>query len=104
MHSDVGVQFLAPGRFQLPTQFGNRRHERTGGGGAGAADRGGVRLMWGREDLQKLVAHVMVTAWLRRREGLETELRSSDPLPFGGRHASTGYIRANGSTGVVAVP
>jgi hypothetical protein len=47
--------------------------------------------MWGREDLQKLVAHVMVTAWLRRREGLETELRSSDPLPFGGRHASTGY-------------
>lgn len=45
-----------------------------------------------------------VTAWLRRREGLERELRSSDPLPFGGTHASTGYIRANGSTRVVAVP
>jgi hypothetical protein len=30
-HSNVGVQFLAPGRFQLTTQFGNRRHERTAG-------------------------------------------------------------------------
>jgi hypothetical protein len=55
-----------------------------------------VRLMWGREDLQ-LVAHVMVTAWLRRREGLETELRSSASLPFGGRMLPRVYS-GNGST------
>ena len=46
--------------------------------------------MWGRERLQRLVAHVMVTAWLRRRGGRETELRSSDPLLFGG-YGGSGY-------------